>query len=99
MLFLITGCKTPKAEPVPSEKPMTKVPPVPVLSSVDTNQAPDQVARPRPPADAADNMASNILALDAVEKVYHAKLGDTNAPFAFALTNISPERLMIFDTS
>jgi hypothetical protein len=44
-------------------------------------------------------MASNILAWDAVAKEYQGRPGETNAPFTFSLTNISPERVMIYDTS
>jgi hypothetical protein len=97
--LMIVGCKTSKPKPVFQEMPTAQVPPSPVSPPADTNQYPEQVSHPRPPADAADNMASNILAWDAVEKEYHAKIGETNAPFTFALTNVSPERVMIFDTS
>ena len=57
------------------------------------------VSHPRPPADAAANMAANILTWDAVAKEYQARSGETNAPFTFSLTNASPERVMIYDTS
>ena len=44
-------------------------------------------------------MATNILAWDAVTKEYHAKPGETNAPFFFSMTNMSSGPVVIYDTS
>jgi hypothetical protein len=98
-MLLITGCETSKPRPVPTEKPAEVPAPPQPPAATSTNVFREPISRPRPPADAADNMPSNILAWDATENVYQAKRGETNAPFTFALTNISAERVMIFDTS
>jgi Protein of unknown function (DUF1573) len=81
------GCKS------TGEKPETK-PAIP--QTAPTNQPPPVIAQ-RP--DSGDNMASNILAWDATEKVYHAKAGESRAPFTFNLTNVSSSPVMIYDTS
>jgi len=43
-------------------------------------------------------MASNLIAWDAVNKLYLPAHGDTNAPFTFNLTNVSPENIVIYAT-
>jgi len=99
-LLFLTGCKSPepvqsKVEPAFPTIPTPPPPPAPPA----TNQWPLAIFHPRPPGDAADNMAPDILTWDAVEKEYPAKAGETNAPFTFKLTNVSSERVMIYDTS
>jgi hypothetical protein len=44
-------------------------------------------------------MESNILAWDTVDEEYHAKAGELSAPFTFSLTNVSPQPVVIYDTS
>lgn len=44
-------------------------------------------------------MAAGIFAWDAVAKEYQARPGEISAPFVFNLTNTSPERVTIYDTS
>ena len=51
------------------------------------------------PSDSGDNMTSNILAWDAIEKEYRVQPGDKRAPFTFNLTNVSPSSVTIYDTS
>jgi hypothetical protein len=97
-LAFIAGCKT--STPAPPFRadlvePAPTLPPPPAV----TNQLPIAISRPRPPEDASNNMAPNILAWDALTKVYQARSGETNAPFAFSLTNVSSERVLIYDTS
>ena len=88
-----TGSKPPprQVETPPPAQVSTPAPP-PIVESV-------PVSHPRPPADASDNMAVNILVWDAVTKNYQAGVGETNAPFTFSLTNVSPEKVLIYDTS
>jgi Protein of unknown function (DUF1573) len=97
-IAFIAGCTSSKPQPGMVETnpvPVAMPPPTPPP----TNAWPVQISKPRPPADASDNMTSNILAWDAVAKEYQARPGETNAPFTFSLTNISPERVIIYDTS
>lgn len=97
-LFLVlAGCISPQPPPAKSEPPA--VPSVAVVPPPAMNPAPLQVSRPRPAADASDNMAANILEWDAVARSYQAAAGETNASFTFRLTNVSPERVLIYDTS
>ena len=98
LLLAFAGCQSPKPqiaapEPVPVSSVTPSNPP-PVVEVI-----PPPVTRPRPSADASDNMAANILAWDAVAKEYQAHAGETNAPFLFAVTNVSPERVLIYDLS
>ena len=96
VIAFIAGCTSSKPQPRKAETnpvPVSTPPPPP------TNAWPVQISKPRPAADGSDNMASNILAWDAVAKEYQARPGETNASFTFSLTNISPERVMIYDTS
>jgi hypothetical protein len=44
-------------------------------------------------------MAPNVLAWDSLEKEYHAQPGELVAPFVFNLTNVSPQYVVIYDTS
>ena len=93
----LAGCTNSKPPPRPVATPPPQVViPAPLPT---TPAEPPTPARPRPPADASDNMATNILVWDAVTKHYQAGTGETNAPFTFNLTNISPEAVMIYDTS
>src|ERR1019366_5042827 len=62
-------------------------------------RVPPMVSHPRPPTAASDNMASNILAWDAVTKETQASVGATNATFTFHLKNVSAAPLTIYDTS
>ena len=92
----LAGCTASKPQPhqVEVPPPQVSIPaPPPMLME------PVPVSHPRPPADAADNMATNILVWDAVTKHHQAGVGETNAPFTFRLTNVSPEPVMIYDTS
>ena len=98
LLLALAGCNSPKPaiarmepRPVPAVAP-SNAPPATVFS-------PPPVSRPRPPADASDNMSANVLAWDSVTQEYHAGIGETNAPFTFAVTNVSSELLMIYDIS
>ena len=98
LLLAMAGCKNPKPQPVKVEAaPAPITTPAPAPAVPDTTPPP--VSRPRPAADASDNMAANILAWNSVVQEYHASLGETNATFAFAVTNGSPERVMIYDLS
>lgn len=97
-VVMTAGCGTPKSAKTPPPNPAPVETPA-VTNAPPETPMPEQISRPRPPADAADNMASNILAWDALTKVYHARPGETNATFTFSLTNVAPERVMIFDTS
>lgn len=99
LLLVIAGCTNSK--PKPSKSAATPAPvtlpapnPPPVEAAI-----PPAISRPRPPADASDNMAANILAWDSVAKEYRAQRGQTNAPFTFMVTNVSPEQVLIYDTS
>lgn len=93
----LAGCTSSKPQPRPVEAPPAQVSiPAPPPA---TPATPLPVSHPRPPADASDNMATNILVWDAVVKNYQAGVGETNAPFTFSLTNASPEPVMIYDTS
>jgi hypothetical protein len=92
MLVFVAGCKSPA-----TKAPPTLAQTVPAINR--TNQFQPPVIQPSLPPDSADNMASNILAWDAVEKEYQAKPGEMSAPFIFNLTNVSPETVMIYDTS
>ncbi len=98
VLLAIAGCKSSKPDIGRMETrpvlPATPSNPPTVVESIIP-----PVSRPRPAADASDNMATNILAWDGVIKHYQAGAGETNAPFTFSLTNVSPERLIIYDTS
>jgi hypothetical protein len=96
-LALAAGCKTTATKKNIERTPVPA--PTPPSAPLQTNLPPSQVSHPKPPAEAADNMAPNILAWDSVAKKYHAKIGETNAPFTFSVTNVSPERVMIYDTS
>lgn len=93
-LALLAGCKTSQPQP-----PAPAAPPVAITNEpvTPTNQ-PLQPAVSLPP-DSGDNMAANILAWDSVTKEYHAKPGETNAPFSFALTNVSKGPVVIYDTA
>ena len=98
LLLGVAGCKT-------SKKPVATFEPIPVTPVTPTNLPPVvessklPVSRPRPAVDASDNMAENILAWDSVTKAYQARVGETNAPFTFSVTNVSSERVLIYDTS
>src|ERR1044071_6346187 len=97
LCLFIAGCTSPKFQPVTVGNPapiFKATNPPPVVENIEP-----PVSRPRPPADASDNMAANILAWDAVTKEYRASVGETNAPFTFTVTNVSPERVLIYDTS
>ena len=95
-LAFIAGCTSSKPQPATVEtKPAPIVTPPPPPP---TNNLPVQFSRPRPAADGSDNMAANILVWDGVSKEYHAKVGETNASFTFSLTNVSPERVVIYTT-
>lgn len=83
---LFAGCKTNKTKPTVVQQP-------PPNQAMAVQVKPD---RPAPPAGSADNMASNILAWDAVFKQYKARPGETNAPFVFNLTNVSPQVIIIY---
>jgi len=91
-LALFAGCKssqtkTPPAPPKPSPPVETVQPqPVPWMPA-------------RSPSDSGDSMASNILAWDALAKVYVARAGESKAPFTFNLTNVSSSPVVIYDTS
>ena len=93
LILGVAGCTHTKPEPSPLEIPPVSISPPPAPAG----SAP--VSRPRPPADASDNMAANVLGWDAVVKHYQARTGETNAPFSFSLTNMSPEQVIIYDTS
>jgi len=93
---LFTGCKTPQ----PASAPATPIAPVPTnatSSEILTNGP--ALPSPTLPVDSGDNMAANILAWDATSKEYHAKAGETNAPFTFSLTNVSSGPVVIYDTA
>lgn len=93
----MAGCTSSKPEPRAVEPPAPQVSnPIPQPPTI-TEPAP--LSRQRPPADASDNMASNIIAWDAVARTYDAGIGETNAPFTFTLKNISGEKVIIYDTS
>ena len=94
----IAGCAHPKPQP-PKTADVTPPIEMPAPAPAPTNNPALPLSHPRPPADAADNMAANILKWDAVAQEYQARPGETNAPFTFSLTNISTERVMIFDVS
>jgi hypothetical protein len=79
----------PPPRPVPT--------PAPVVLSTNTIVVP--AIKAMPPRDSADNIASNILAWDAVSKTSHAEPGEGKAKFVFSMTNVSPELVMIYDTS
>ena len=90
-LGLFAGCKSSetKSQPVP-QKP----------------SPPAEAAKPQPqpptakvPFDTGDSMAPNILTWDAVAKTYRAKTGESKAPFAFHLKNVSSGPVVIYDTS
>ena len=98
LLVFIAGCKSSKPQPTIETTPAPVSIPAPAPPPVD-NAIPPPVSRPRPPADASDNMAENILAWDAVAKEYQAGIGETNAPFTFTVMNVSPEQVLIYDTS
>lgn len=92
----LAGCLHSKPPPPPpaAAQVSTPTPPPP-----DTNTLPVVPSRPRPAADASDNMAGNILAWDDVVKNYTSGAGETNASFTFNLTNVSPGQVVIYDTS
>lgn len=92
-LALLAGCKTSakKVEPAP--------PAVVSVPQTNTTPPPPQVTQPMLPPDSGDNMTSNILAWDAIEKEYRVQPGDKRAPFTFNLTNVSPQSVTIYDTS
>lgn len=90
------GCKTPK----PGSAPVAPIKTAP------TNAVPAEILTNHPalppaalPTDSGDNMAPNILAWDATSREYHAKPGETNAPFTFSLTNVSSGPVVIYDTA
>jgi hypothetical protein len=92
---VLFGCRT--SQP----KPKAPVSPTPPQTNVQSNVIiinPSE-SRPMPPADSADNIAPNLLAWDATAKTYRAKPGEEFAHFIFSVTNISPEIIMIYDTS
>ncbi|MFO1487751.1 MAG: DUF1573 domain-containing protein [Verrucomicrobiota bacterium] len=97
LLIGFAGCTGPKSKPVVVEKPAPVAPPV--ANTPPVEPAPLPVVRPRPAADASDNMADHILQWDSVTKTYNAAVGQTNAPFTFAVTNVSAERVLIYDIS
>lgn len=99
LLLSLTGCTSSKPVAKVEPTPAPAVIPAPIPPPAPAPAAPLAVVRPRPAADAADNMASNILAWDAVTKEYQAKAGETNAPFTFHLTNVSAGPVLIYDTS
>ena len=72
--------------------------PVVARPPVSTNAA-AQASHPAPPADAADNMAQNILVWDSVSKEYSAKADEGEAHFTFNLANVSANPVVIYDTS
>src|SRR5262249_34045210 len=92
-LAVVVGCKT-------SEK-KTVAPAV--APPVQANKVPPQAAPPAAPpvlpSDSGNNMAPNILAWDSLEKEYHAQPGERIAPFVFNLTNVSPQYVVVYDTS
>src|SRR5690242_15641321 len=92
LIMVLAGCKT-SGSKVESQTPATP----PVAGA--TNQPTAPPTQPALPPDSANNMASNILAWDAVEKEFQAKHGDLHAPFTFNLTNISSGAVIIYDTS
>jgi hypothetical protein len=87
-LALLAGCKTPKPEP-------TAAPVTPPPAVINEKPTPSPVAKM---GDSGDNMATNILALDATRKEYHAKPGEMSAPFTFSITNVSSAPLTIYTT-
>ena len=90
LLTVVAGCSTAAPSWPPSETA------APAATEADpTVLRPD---RPKPPADAADNMAPNILAWDAVSKLARASVGQTNVPFSFSLTNVCVEPVVIYAT-
>ena len=49
--------------------------------------------------ESADTIASNILAWDAVSKTSRVEAGEDKAKFVFSMTNVSPDLVMIYETS
>ena len=92
-----TGCTSPKPTAKVEPTPVPVVMPAPIPPPAPAE--PLAIVRPRPAADASDNMATNILEWDALAKEYQLKVGETNAPFTFHLTNVSAAPVLIYDTS
>ncbi|MEY2465543.1 MAG: hypothetical protein QOD03_64 [Verrucomicrobiota bacterium] len=96
LVTFFSGCKTPQ----PEKTQAAVIPPPPAaLPSAPTNAILVPASKPRPPAESADNIASNILAWDAVSKTSRAEPGEDKAEFVFSMTNVSPQLVMIYDTS
>jgi Protein of unknown function (DUF1573) len=91
LMVLIAGCMGNRPESGP--KAVSAGP-----ALVHTNEPLPVIPYPPPPADAADNMASNLLAWDAVFKQINARAGQTNVFFTFTLTNVSPDQIVIYAT-
>ncbi|HLX68320.1 MAG TPA: DUF1573 domain-containing protein [Verrucomicrobiae bacterium] len=51
------------------------------------------------PPDSGDNLAPNILDWDGTVQKHYKQPGEFTAKFTFALTNVSPEPVLIYDTS
>ncbi len=97
--IVLSGCVSSKSHPETTTAwNQTNAAPVVAHAAAATN-APGQVSHPAPPADAADNMAQNILVWDSVSKEYRAKAGEEEAHFTFNLANVSSEPIILYDTS
>ena len=94
-LALFGGCKTPN--PAPSS-PTPATPTSPTTTPAVNLTNPPVNPSGGFPADSGDNMAPHILAWDTTSREYHAKPGETNAPFTFSLTNVSSGPVAIYDT-
>lgn len=83
-LALLVGCKT-----------STTVPAAPGTAPA----APPPGKAVQLPPDSGNSMAPNILAWDDTVQKHYKQPGEFTAKFTFALTNVSPEPVMIYDTS
>jgi hypothetical protein len=96
---LLAGCVGPqRSKPAIAESPVQSVAPIPTAPA-GTNGIPEQRIRPIPSVSSSDTLAPNLLSWDANFKEYLAKAGETNAHFAFRLTNISSAPIIIYATS
>lgn len=93
---IFAGCKTSETKSTPAP---AAVPPVTQTNPPVRPMPPQPQPAVKLPPDSGDNMLPNILNWSTLSEEYHAKPGELLAPFVFALTNVSPGPVIIYDTS